>query len=44
MDFDREIVTQWSKAQKSHNNKTEKEQIKITEEIIELKETFARDI
>ena len=40
----REIVTQQSKAQKDFNNKIKKEQIKITEEINELKETFAREI
>ena len=42
-DFKREIVTQQSQAQKDFNNKIEKEQIKITEEINELKETFARE-
>ena len=42
--FKREIVTQQSKVQKDFNNKIEKEQIKITEEINELKETFAREI
>ena len=40
-DFKRDIVAQQSKAQKGHNNKIEKEQIKITEELIELKETVA---
>ena len=43
-DFKREIVTQQSEAQKDFNNKIEKEQIKITEEINELKEAFAREI
>ena len=43
-DFKRETVTQQSRAQKNFNNKTEKEQIKITEEKNELKETFAREI
>ena len=43
-DFKREIVTQQSKVQKYFNNKIEKEQIKITEEVNELKETFARKI
>ena len=43
-DFKRETVTQQSKAQKDFNNKIEKEQIKITEEINELKETYAREI
>ena len=49
-DFKREIVTQQSKAQKVFNYKieqikiTEKEPIKTTEEINELKETFARAI
>ena len=42
-DFKREIVTQQPKAQKEFNNKIEKEQIKIAEEINELKETFARE-
>ena len=41
-DFKREIVTQQSKAQKVFNNKIE--QIKITEDINELKKTFAREI
>ena len=40
----REIATQQSKAQKDFNNKIKKEQIKITEEINQLKETFAREI
>ena len=35
-DFKREIVTQQSKVQKYFNNKIEKEQIKITEEVNEL--------
>ena len=40
----REVVTQQSKSLKDFNNKTEKEQIRITEEINELKERFAREI
>ena len=36
--FKRDIVTRQSKAQKDFNNKIEKEQIRITEEINELKE------
>ena len=43
-DFKGEIVSQQSKAQKDFNNKIEKEQIKMTEKIYELKETFAREI
>ena len=43
-DFKRETVTQQSKAQKDFNNKIEKEQIKIIEEINELKKKFAREI
>ena len=49
-DFKREVVTQQSKAQKVFSNKieqikiTEKESIKITEDINELKKTFAREI
>ena len=43
-DFKRETVTQQSKAQKDFNNKIEKEQIKIIEEINELKQKFAREI
>ena len=35
-DFKREIVTQQSKARKDFNNKIEKEQVKIGEEINEL--------
>ena len=42
--FKTEIVTQQSKAQKDFKNKIEKEQIKITEEMNELKDTFAREI
>ena len=42
--FKREVVTQQSKSLKDFNNKTEKEQIRITEEINELKERFAREI
>ena len=42
--FKREIVTQQSKVQKDFNNKIEKEQIKITEEINELKETFPGEV
>ena len=38
------MINEQSKAQKDFNNKIEKEQIKITEEINELKETFAREI
>ena len=40
----RELVTQQSKAEKDFNSKNEKEQIKITEEINELKDIFAREI
>ena len=40
-DFKREIVTQQSKAE-NFDNKIEKEQTKMTEEINELKDTFAR--
>ena len=43
-DFKKEVVTQQSKAKKDFNNKIEKEQIKITQETNELKETFAREI
>ena len=43
-DFKREIVTQQSKAQKDFNNKIEKEQIKMIDEINELKVTFAKEI
>ena len=43
--FKREIVTQQFKVQKDLNNNNEKnKQTKITEEINELKETFAREI
>ena len=45
-DSKREIVTQQSKEQKDFNNKIKKKakQMKITEKINELKETFAREI
>ena len=42
--FKREIINEQSKAQKDFNNKIEKEQIKITEEINELKETFPGEV
>ena len=43
-DFKRDIVTQQNKARKDFNKKIEKEQIKITEQINELKEIFTREI
>ena len=43
-DFKRQIVTQSSKNQREFNNKIEQEQIKLTEEINEIKETLTRKI